>query len=204
MKSLVLFNFKRLSQTALAAFAHDVIGLMLADAQFNDLKPQVEDLKARYDAYQSAAVAAVNGGRLAILERDEAYENLLKQLTTVARFVEIIADDRESVVLAAGFNVRKSSRSIDSVAPPTGLVVENLQRSGALRLYWQGATGAVNYAIEHLAKGEPAWKNGKYTTRQEVVLENYQPGTFVEFRIRSLGRKELESDWCSPVGIWVS
>jgi hypothetical protein len=202
--NIIVYSFKQLPQGELPTFTNNVIQRMSTDVRFKDLKPHVDMLKAKYDAYILALSAASDGGRTLIIEKNKRMEELINQLVAVTYFVNILANGDESIAVAAGFEVRRPSKPIEKLPKPEGLRVKNDEVSGAVRLACEKIPGAVNFAIEHLVKDAADWKNGKYTTRSEVILPDYQPGSFVEFRIRALGRNGIESEWSSPVGVWVS
>ncbi len=202
--NLIVYSFKTLSQSEIGNFAYAIIQNMKNDAQFASLKPVVDELQTAYDAFNLALVQAAKGGKDRIEEKNARWADLINSLTTVALSVDLLAKGSEKVILAAGYELRKPRKPTEKLTKPNGFNVINNEESGAINLSWDVVQGAVNYAIEHLAKGETAWQNGKYSTRKEIVVKDFAPGTFVEFRVRALGRHSLESEWTSPVGVWVA
>ncbi len=200
----VVLTFKKYVHAELSNFTFNVIQRMSTDARFTTLKPHVDTLKTNYDAYMNAAALAVDGGKDRTLEKNIKLETMVNQLVIIARYVEILAGDNELTILAAGFETRKASKVIAELSAPAALSVINVEKSGSIRLNWENVPGALNFAIENLVKGETAWKNGKYSSTKETILNGYEPGTYVEFRIRALGRRGLESDWTAPVGVWIA
>jgi hypothetical protein len=60
------------------------------------------------------------------------------------------------------------------------------------------------YGIEQRAKNVTDWRNGEYTTNDGILLSGYTPGSYVEFKVRTIGAEELKSDWSPVVGVWVA
>jgi hypothetical protein len=199
----IVFSFKKLSQNDLTTYAGTVVQKMTTDTQFKALKPQVEALKTALDAYNTAVTEAMHGGKLFTIAKNECKETVLEKLEIVARYVSLQAET-EAIVMAAGFEVKKTAKTIQELITPSNLSVVNAERTGAVRVSWEKVSGAINYALEMRTKADAPWQNGKYTTATEIYVTDIQPGTFIEFRNRSLGRKELVSEWAPPVGVWVS
>ena len=127
-------------------------------------------------------------------------------LNTFAHEVNGVADGNEEIAKAAGFAVKKASKEVKEVAIPTNLVALNLvDKTGAVSLSWKcDTTGVIQYAVEYQIQGEETWHNGTYCSSKSVVLTGLEPRSFILVRTRSMGRKELKSDWTQPVGVLVS
>ena len=202
---IISFSFKRYPADQLSTFTSNICLKMAQDAQFTHLKPSVDELKSKYDAFTVALSNASGGGSLLISAKNKSMDDLKDQLIAVAYFVNIFAKKDEEIIKAAGYEPRSaSSNSITKLTKPSNLTVKQDDASGAVKLSWEKVPGAVNYGIETLKKGETAWKNGKYSTRKEIILTDFEPGTYVEFRNRALGRNGLESEYSNVVGTWIS
>ncbi len=203
---IISFSFKRYTANPLSTFTNNICLKMAQDAQFADLKPQVDELKSKYEAFTVALSKASTGDSLLITAKNKSMDELKNQLIAVAYFVNILAKKDEEIVKAAGYEPRSatSSNAVTKLTKPGNLIVKQDDASGAVKLSWEKVPGAVNYGIETLKKGETAWKNGKYTTRKEIILSGLEPGTYIEFRNRALGCNELESEYSNVVGAWIS
>lgn len=202
---IISFSFKRYPADQLSTFTSNICLKMAQDARFDDLKPQVDELKSKYDAFTVALSNASDGGSSLITAKNKSMDELKSQLIAVAYSVNILAKKDADIVKAAGYEPRSaSSNSITKLTKPGNLIVKQDDVSGAVKLSWEKVPGAVNYGIEILPKGGTAWKNGKYTTRKEIILTGFEPGTYVEFRNRALGYNELESEYSNVVGAWIS
>jgi hypothetical protein len=202
--NLIVYSFKSLPQSEIGVFANTIIQNMTNDAQFSSLKLQVDALKLTLDAFNVAMANASKGGKDRVSEKNTRLTQLINHLVEVALNVDLVARGNEKIVTASGYDLRKAGKTTDKINKPENLIVLNNEVSGAIDLSWETVNGAVNYAIEHQVKGEIEWRNGKYTTRKDLTVNGYEPGKFVDFRIRALGRNSLESEWTAAVGVWVA
>jgi hypothetical protein len=200
-------EFRRLSQAGLATFAHNVVSLMTANPIYSSLLDQVNELKKRADAYSVALTNNVYGGRLDTIEKDRCLKEVLEQLMVMAFLVDVLAKGNESIIVAAGFTVRKAPNSYTALAQPTILKLENEKESGVAYLELEKVEGATNYGIEKriVVGGVPGpWTNGDYTSAATKLLENLTPNSDYEVRLRAIGSKGLVSEWSSIVSVRVS
>jgi hypothetical protein len=204
MKSTIVLSFKSLSQAELGEFADTVIKKMALDPQFTPLKPQMITLKTAYDAYQIAAFNAKDGGKSATFEKNNKLEDLIFQLSTIARHVDVLANENEAVVMAAGFKTRKKPESVTELATPTNILAKNVEQKGVVRLSWGVVTGATLYAIEKRVKGTEEWRNGDYRGGQNAQLEGLESNTLVELKVMALHSSGIKSNWSQLVEVLVS
>jgi hypothetical protein len=202
--NLIIYSFKHYAQSNIGVFANTIVQNMTNDAQFSSLKPQVDALKLTLEAFNVALANASKGGKDRIEEKNTCLIKLVTHLVQVALYVDLLAEGNEKVITASGYELRKPGKTTDKVSKPENLIVKNNEVSGAIDLSWETVNGAVNYAIEHQVKGEIEWRNGKYSTRKDITLNGYEAGKYVDFRIRTLGRNGLESEWTAAVGVWVA
>lgn len=177
---------------------------MLADEQFRSLKPSVDELKRILDAFTIAVSNAVNGGTILTKEKNRKMADLVNQLEKVAIQLDVLAENNEDMVLAAGFELRKPNKPVSELVAPTGLVVTQMERSGSVKLSWNSTPGAVTYGIERLIAGETTWQNGDYSTSKNAVISGLKPGTFMTFHLRAIGTKGMKSEWSQEVSVWVA
>jgi hypothetical protein len=207
MANVILSAFSRLGQDALATYAKNCITLMTANAQYASLNNSIAVLKQSHDAYSEALSNNVNGGRLATMEKDKCKKDLNKQLSSVAYLVDLLADGEDSIIMAAGFDVRKAAASYDVLAAPDVLKLTNEPTAGLLTVQLGRVMGANVYGVEKRIKtdGEPqAWVNGEYSSALKFQLTGLQSGKTYQFQFRGIGNKSLVSPWSSTVEVLVS
>jgi hypothetical protein len=209
MKLIKTTAFTALKQDPLAVYANNVITLMGDNTLFSNLNAEIAVLKQCYDDYAAALSQNVNGGRVATFEKDTCKKALILQLYTVAITVDVLANGQESIILLAGFDVRRPATKYTALNMPTILKVENEKTAGVATLYLVKVPGATNYSIEKRIKTagsltDAPWMNGDYSTAAKAKLTDLQSATYYEFRIRAIGNKGLVSEWSPVVGVWVS
>ena len=204
MRSTVVLNFKSLPQAQVAEFAANVIDKMSNDAQFISLMPQVGVLKTVYEAYQVAVSKSNDGGKSATLEKNNKLDELKYQLSSVARYVDVLANERESVVWAAGYETRKKAVPVTALSTPTNLVATNVELIGAANLSWGSVLGTTIYAIERRVKGTEIWFNGEYRSACSATIEDLDSNVTIEFRVIAINGTGIKSNWSQFVEVLVS
>jgi hypothetical protein len=198
---MINFGFRQFNDARLFMFASVMMQRLKNDPQFISFKPQLEELTTACSAF-SAVLADPQARRAA---KDATRNNLLDVLNLLAPAVEAFAKGDINIEEAAGFDTRKTTISkVTSVDTPLNFLVLNTPKTSEVRLSWKTVDGGLNYAIEHRLKGETVWHGGSFTTKREMLLSGFEPGTYVEFRLCALGRGELKSDWTSIVGVWIA
>jgi hypothetical protein len=207
MRNVVLSAFTKLGQDGLATYANNAITLMMSDAQFAGLDKPVAALKANYDAYVIALSNNVNGGRVATMEKNKCKKELTNQLSNVAILVDLLANGDESIIMAAGFDVRKATNSYEILEAPNVLKLTNETTAGLVTIQLARVTGATNYGIEKRIKtetGDDPWMNGEYSSALKFQLKELVSGKTYQFQFRAIGNKGLVSPWSSTVEVLVS
>ena len=199
MGKVAINAFKTLTQDGIAVFAKNVVDLMTSDPQFVSLSASVTELKTLNDAYATALTNCVNGGRLLVMAKNKCKSAVLGQLTNVALLVEMLANGDDSVILAAGFSVRKTPTSYTSLAPPLVLKLDNDIKKGVVNVQLEKVDGANVYGMEKckVIPGQPnsPWLNGDYSSALKFQMSGLESGVTYLFRFRTIGNKGLVSDF---------
>lgn len=201
--------FKSLNQEGLAIYTNNVITLMTENPLFESLSAQVTDLKIIYDAYIVALANNVNGGRIATIDKDKCRRDVEKQLTKVALLVDILADGKEKIIMAAGFNVRKGEMtSYTSLKAPNVLRLVNESAAGVVTVELEKVPGATNYGIEKriVIEGQPdaPWTNGDYSSACKTQITGLESGKTYQLHFRAIGNSGLVSPWSAISDLLVS
>ncbi len=207
MKIILLSAFMRLGQDALATYIKNVLTLMTDDAQFASLSNELAEMKTRYDAYVVALANNVNGGRIATIEKEKCKKEAKTQLSNLAILVDVLAQGNESIVMAAGFDVRQSPNSYTSLIAPNVLKLINESEAGLVTVQLSKVLGATNYGIEKRIKvegEETPWMNGDYSSALKFQLSDLESAKIYQFQFRGIGNKGLVSPWSSIVEVLVS
>ena len=203
MANLISFSFNSLTPKNMGNFANNVVQQMSADTQFVSLKADVESLKLLHESFWAAFNDAQKGGSDRIALRNTRQEPMRAQLYKVALLVEILANGNPDVIKAAGFELRKTTKTPSpTVTTPTNLLAAKGDKIGSIALTWKGSAGSTSYDIQCRLVGETVWINSKHTTQQSVIIYGFELGKEVEFRIAANGVGETESDWSDPIRVW--
>lgn len=197
---MIIYAYRQKSNPQLFSFG-SIIVVRLSAALFVSFSAQKDAL--------STALTALNvvlaDPKSNAAEKEAARHNVLSVLDLLAPAIEVFAQGDDAIEAASGFDIRKTTvTKITSVSPPSNFLVLNTDRTTEVRGSWKTVEGAVNYAIEYRLKGETVWHNGHFTSKREILMSGFEPGTYVEFRVCTLGRGELKSDWTPIVGVWIA
>lgn len=208
MRLIYLGAFTKLPQGELPTYAQNVVGLMTTDPQFAPLSNAVAELKNRTDAFAKALLDNVNGGRLLTLAKNKCKVALIDQLSEVAMLVDLQAKGDESVILSAGFDVRRPATVYTSLDAPLVLDIVNEIVRGRATVTLGKVDGANVYGIEKRivepAQPEGVWLNGEYSSACKFQFNGLESGKTYQFRFRSIGNKGLVSPFSSIVELLVS
>jgi hypothetical protein len=197
---MIIYAYRHKSNPQLFSFG-SIIAVRLAAALFVSFSAQKDALSAALTAL-NVVLADI---KATAAEKEAARNKVLAVLDLLAPAIEVFAQGDDTIEAASGFEIRKTTvTKITSVNPPSNFSVLNTDRTTEVRGTWKTVEGAVNYAIEYRLKGETAWHSGNFTSKREILLSGFEPGTYVEFRVCTLGRGELKSDWTSIVGVWIA
>lgn len=204
MKSVIVLSYKKLPQADLAVFASNVVFKMTNAPLFVSLKNSVDELKIHAESFRVALAEMVNGGKLNTLNKNESLARLLSQMDVVAKQVDLLSEGSEAVVLAAGFEVRKTPVSISEIAPPTNLKATNIPQTGKVDLSWDPVPGSTNFLINQRKKGEAEWRTGESPTAASYTVTGIPADTRMEFKVMTKTTKAIASDWSAVVEVMVT
>ena len=118
--------------------------------------------------------------------------------------MDVLANESEAIVLAAGFATRKKPVAVTSLTTPTQLQIANEEKDGSVYLSWAAVSGADMYAIEKRVKGSEEWRNGDYRGGRSAVLEGLESNVVIEFKVLAIHNSGIKSNWSQPVQVLVS
>ncbi len=208
MRQIYLGAFTKLPQGELPTYARNVVKLMTADAQFAPLSNAVAGLNTRTEDFDQSLTENVNGGRLATLAKNKCKLSVIAQLSELALLVDLQAKGNESVILSAGFDVRRSASYYTSLDAPLVVDIVNETTRGLATVILGKVDGATNYGIEKriVVAGQPegAWMNGDYSSACKFQFRGLESGKTYEFRFRAIGNKGLVSPFSDIQTLLVS
>ncbi|MFT3934538.1 MAG: fibronectin type III domain-containing protein [Chitinophagaceae bacterium] len=196
-KSFIIFDFLRMGNTAFAAFTNGVLEAMKDNDNFPSPMPTVDKLAAANKVYADALMAASNGDRVKISERDEArpaVEDLLKEL---AAEVTGIAKGRRSVLISSGFHVNVETRGSSTITPPQNVKVQQIPNTRNIKVSFDSVPNKESYGIYYKIVGDDnAVTEHLITGLTTDVVENLQVGKNYAVYVKVFGsrKKQAQSD----------
>ncbi|HYG21233.1 MAG TPA: hypothetical protein VEH04_00515 [Verrucomicrobiae bacterium] len=196
MKIKVTRRFPRLTTAALEMLAKSIFTALTNNPAFPAPFVPLDKFLAALTRYSEALVAALNGGRKEIAERNEARKELEQMLGLLATYVENTAPDLPTL-LTSGFQPAGVPRPMGDVTKPVIQTVENTQTTRmAVRL--QTVPAARAYEVR-MSYGTNGWQVvGIFTHPRKIVLTDLTPGTTYTVQARAIGSNGT-SEWSDPV-----
>jgi hypothetical protein len=180
-----------------------IIVSMGADARFTNPLPPLAEVITATDELETSSLAAQDGGPAQTAVMHDKEDVLDSKLTQLGNYVEIIANGDETIILAAGMEVKgKGSRQ------PNKFAVVNGDHEGEAILQtpvtvrasyvWQKSFDPL--PLDTPAANGTKWEQFAITTIATVTIRALVPGTKYWFRvapITSLG----QGLWSDPISL---
>jgi len=161
--------------------------------------------KATIDAL-TAAVAALDGGKVATVNRDKRRNDAIIMLRSLAHYAESACKNDMPTFVSSGFVAASATkRQSGPVGVPSITSVDPGPNSGTLVVSIKAVTGARHYDVHYApapAAGSTAAINWITvlvpSTKPPAPIADLTPGTTYTFQVRAFGKLGY-SDWSSPV-----
>ena len=161
--------------------------------------------KAAIDAYTAAAAAALDGGKSAIVARDQRRRDAIIMLRLLGHYVEAACKNDMKTFLSSGF-VAAPSRQPAAPQPVSApsIVRVNQGSSGQLLVTIQPVARARSYELRYAPVPAAARATVNWTrivvasTKPATPINNLTPGGNYTFQARAFGKLGF-SDWSAPV-----
>ncbi|RYF84166.1 MAG: hypothetical protein EON98_09645 [Chitinophagaceae bacterium] len=186
------FDFDKTSDPKRLAIANLVYTQVSTNvALFPSPTPGMLQLRDAIDEYQVGVIAAGNGDRLLIGQKQVAKEKVIKMLYQLSHYVLMVANGDRFVAQQSGFTLPKeqTARVLDV---PTGLEIEAGNQSGELLVSVDAVKGAASYM--HQYSTDPLLKEESWVTMNctssKCKLTGLTPGATYYIRVGAVGSKE--------------
>ena len=207
----VSLAFKLFSNDKLVSFFITVHQNMMADTKYAFLKPYIEELKVKNDAFSVGIALAARRDGKKIEEREALRADLLQfAVKQITRPLEDSNLNSVTFITDAGFDARGTTTKkapkapITELATPTNVVGINLPKSGSATLSFNEVLNANNYAFYRREKTETAWQNGQFNDKPTFTFMNLKPETIFEFMVTALGPNGVTSEPTKPIPVYVT
>lgn len=199
----IKLGFSKYTNTDLLLFADNVVLKISTQNNFPNIYPDVTTgIKAR-DAFRDALVAAQNGGRLEIANRNLKRKELEKVLKLWGSHIEDVSNGNEITILDAGYFVQQTSIAGKSPTPPQNVRLVDGALQGDVKARCKKVSNAISYELRHRQANETEWTIAPIAYKTTIELKNVAaPGTIIWVQIRA-SNSHGYSDWSDPATIMV-
>ena len=154
-------------------------------------------------AVSTAVIAAKDGGRKAIAEKNKQRAAGTKMLSKLARYVEEIANNDLATLTLSGFPVTTGNPAPQALSP-TGVDKLEQKITGQIIVTLVSVFGARMYEIRYGASGANGADPAAFTTIQVAAakpgtpVNGLTPGTVYAFQARAFGKTGWTA-WSNPI-----
>ncbi|HEY2381436.1 MAG TPA: fibronectin type III domain-containing protein [Terriglobia bacterium] len=159
-------------------------------------------LKADADNFGAAIVAAQDGGKKAVAQKNKARKVVVKDLRLIGRYVEEIADGDMAIFSSSGLTPTSGVRTLQVVLSSNFRSVDHGKLSGQIVIRLKAISGALSYELRFAPEtnGAPGTWTSQIVTgvKTPVTLSSLTPGTVYAFQARAMDKAGY-SDWSNSV-----
>ena len=190
---------------AFLAFLMFIYKNLLGNKHFLNPPGGLPKLKEIIDRYAAANIAAADGGRLAISQRNSLRETADSTLRLIAGYVEHESQDDPAIFATSGFEAHPNSyKPHQPIEAPKILKIAHGVNSGVL-LFWLTPSyrKVVHYELRYVVHGDEtpeSWTVVTITTAKfPYAISGLIPTTRYAFQVRALGKNSQFTDWSDTV-----
>ncbi len=137
-----------------------------------------------------AIAAALNGGKDATYAKNQAEDELDEAIVQTAGYVVSVAGGDETLILSAGFEVKKPGGPIGPLPKVANLRADLTDKVGEILADWDPMHGAHEFEV-HRNDGDPTveadWKVVAFTTKSKYPDTGLVSGSTHWYRVRARG-----------------
>ena len=156
------------------------------------------EVQASLDDLIAKNSAALNRGRMELVERRAAQKVTVGQLRLWANFIDTAADGDLTVIYSFGFEARRAPSPSSVPAVPGNVRAAYGKNTGTMVVRGRGGRNVRNFSLQYGENAEGPWTDRPLSTKSAIEVPNLTPGTNYWFRMRANGAKG-SSDWSAPV-----
>ena len=153
------------------------------------------------DGFSVSLVAAADGGKKAVAEKNKNRELLIRAIRQIGHYVEVACKDDMPTFLLSGLTpINNGPRTKQPPAIPIILSVLN-GNSGQFVMRLKSDRKAASFEAKYasLINGTPAvWVTMPFTNARSVQINGLTPAATYTIQVRAIGTV-ANSDWSDPV-----
>lgn len=187
---LIKTDLRGLNALQMLSRARVVRNQMKNNPLFPAPTPSMVDFEAAIDAlYESVRTTYDGASKLEFHYKQRNLETVAAMIKSLAAYVSVVAQGNEATVLAAGFEQRRSSSPINSLAQPKQPRAKSGHMPQTIDVSWTPVRGARMYKV-HITKGyanDQGPVTVMLTTKSRCRIENLEPMEYYTVRIQAIG-----------------
>ncbi|RKO71476.1 hypothetical protein D7322_12015 [Sphingobacterium puteale] len=188
--SQLTINEKDQTDVQLMQFAEQIATKMAQEAiLFPTPVPSLTVLESALAAFRNSATEAAYRDTRAIMVRKQKREELVYVLKELGKYVDTIAGNDDTIVLAAGFNIKKTSSSYAGLVRKAQRPVAEPSHvgSGRITLKTDAWPGARMYQYQYRHKGSELEWTSQLSSKSTCIIEGLETFREYEFRVTYIG-----------------
>jgi hypothetical protein len=198
IKALLNFTVKMPEQ--LLAQGYGILKEFTGNLNFPNPPVDLNDLKAKLDAFALQIADAKDGGKKAISLRDHAGAEIVRMLKVLAFYAELNCKDDVNIFRTSGFTPRSATRTPPQPTEPTTVVSVDQGVSGEFHVTMKHSRNAKNYQARSGQVGPGGATPTLWTivtvpnSRNPALINGLTPGTTYAIQVRAYGKLGY-SEW---------
>ncbi|MDQ3845745.1 MAG: hypothetical protein M3342_17295 [Bacteroidota bacterium] len=186
-------GFDRLSHPKLLVRAQEILSAMTGNnTHFPDSGVILADLQAKITGYSQAISAAVEGGKVQKLLRNQRRQEVIDVLHALGKYVLYVAGQNQAIAASSGFTIAKEPQAAPSMGQPDNPVFSNGNNSGELIISTNRVQGARAYLFHYTAaplSDSNVWQLQPGSTCK-TVLKNLPVGQRIWCKVTAVGAND--------------
>ncbi len=152
--------------------------------------PSMADYEAAIDELAAAVVSTYGGGtKIDFYQKQRKLERVADMIKSLAGYVSLVAQGDRTIMMSAGFDQRRPSAPINTLAQPKGQTAKSGHRPQTIEARWKPVRGARVYKV-HVTKGYQI-SEGPVTfvisSKSHCRIEGLDPLEYYTVRIQAVG-----------------
>lgn len=200
--SKIALNMKDITDLRAATKAKTALDLCTGTQLADPMPPEVGALATALEEFNAAIlaqVAADNAAKSATERKKEKRKTVERKYAAVAAKVQTLSEGSSTFIIAHGFDVVSTGRSI-SMTQVLNLSVSAGDEVGQLDVQWDPVSGVRVYKLQigtDPTGPSPDWTDKAMVTKSKCSLKSLPTATKVWVRVKAIGAKD-EGAWSDP------
>jgi hypothetical protein len=193
----VSYSFVSLPFTAIGDFTDTIINGMTGNVGYPNSPVALTLVETQKMDYLAKLAATAQGGTLATVAKNNAWDVLIGSLRQLAGYVQSLAGNNQALLISSGFSPISNNRAQSPLTTPLILVIDN-SVTGTLIVRVQPVTNARSYEVQ-IKTGAGAWQSALISpAARRMVLSGLISVSIYQVQVRAIGGSTGFSNWSNP------